>query len=80
MLTSDTGPCAAASSATRWSMPSYRPQAKTRPGSVAHCAARAWVNGRPAGVGTTSRVPGRRTSASARPHGSGRMTMPGPPP
>src|SRR4051794_27189873 len=61
-------------------MPSYRPQAKTRPGSAAHSAAMAWVNRRPAGVGTTSRVPGGRTSSRARPQGSGRMTMPGPPP
>src|SRR5215210_3064360 len=61
-------------------MPSYRPQAKTSPGSVTQAAAVAWVNGRPAGVGTTSRVPGGRTASSARPHGSGRMTMPGPPP
>src|SRR4051794_30487366 len=51
METSDTGPASAAQSATRWSMPSYRPQAKTRPGSGAHSAAMAGVNGWPAGGG-----------------------------
>ena len=80
METSETGPASAAQSATRWSMPSYRPQAKTSPGSVAHSAAMRWVNGRPAGVGTTRRVPGGRTASSACAHGSGFMTMPGPPP
>src|SRR5215218_2082148 len=71
METSETGPASAAQSATRWSMPSYRPHAKTRPGSVAHSAATACVKGRPAGVGTTSRVPGGRTASSASAHGSG---------
>ena len=38
------------------------------------------MNGCPAGVGTTRRVPGGRTASRARPHGSGFITMPGPPP
>ena len=46
----------------------------------APCAS-AWVNGVPAGVGTTRRVAvGWRSASSASPHGSGRITMPGPPP
>src|SRR5919112_6147824 len=68
----------AASSTTRWSMPSYRPQAKIRWSSAASSCASAWVNGVPAGEGTTS-VPGP-TDCSAANHGSGRITMPGPPP
>src|SRR5436305_76355 len=59
-------------------MPSYRPQAKIRCGSPASSWASAWVNGTPAGDGTTSR-PGP-ISSSAPPQGSGRMTIPGPPP
>ena len=39
------------------------------------------VNGRPAGVGTTTRGGSpAHTSSSAGPHTSGFMTMPGPPP
>src|SRR5438309_7720976 len=64
-------------------MPSHRPHANTRHGSAARLAATAWVNGSPAGVGTTSRggasVPAA-TSSSARPHTSGFITMPAPPP
>src|SRR5258705_4811531 len=61
-------------------MPSYRPQAKTRCCSVASSEAIAWLNGTPACLGTTSREPVVRTASSASPHGSGRITMPGPPP
>ena len=63
-------------------MPSYRPQAKTSRGSAAYSAARAWVNGMPAGVGTISRArsPGPTIASSAWPQGSGFITMPGPPP
>src|SRR5690349_20785559 len=59
-------------------MPSYRPQAKIRWSSPASSYASAWLNGVPAGDGTTS-VPGS-TDRRAAYHGSGRMTMPGPPP
>ena len=56
----------AASSSTRWSMPSYRPQAKIRWLSAARSAASAWVNGTPAGLGTISAVRvGRRRRAPA---------------
>ena len=83
MLTSSTGIRAAASSTTRWSMPSYRPHANTSRCSAAHVRAVACVNGLPAGVGTTSRG-GRgsaaTTASSASPHTCGRITMPGPPP
>ncbi len=45
----------------------------------------AWLNGIPAGVGTTSRArgvarPPGTIASRASPHGSGFMTMPGPPP
>src|SRR5690242_14108780 len=73
-------------------MPSYRPHAKISRGSAASSWASAWVNGTPAGVGTTSRPGGSRPgstpagpsggtrSSRASPQGSGRITMPGPPP
>ena len=64
-------------------MPSYRPQAKIRRGSAASSCAIAWVNGSPAGVGTTSRGAGPRPGrARPAPHPTapGRITMPGPPP
>ena len=74
----------AAWSSTRWSMPSYRPQAKIRCDSAASSCASAWVNGAPAGVGTTSRG-GRRASAGAarpapRPTAPAASPCPGPPP
>jgi hypothetical protein len=80
MDTSSTGIRRAASSITRWSMPSYRPQAKTSHGSAAYSTATAWVNGRPAGVGTTRRAPSPHTVSSASPHTCGFITIPGPPP
>ena len=47
----------------------------------AKSAATDWVNGVPAGVGTTSVAPGSgATAASARPQTSGFITMPAPPP
>jgi hypothetical protein len=70
----------AASSATRWSMPSYRPQANTRCRSAVHRCAVAWSNSRPAGVGTTNRVSAVQISSSASPHTGAFITMPGPPP
>src|SRR5271166_4644396 len=85
ILTSSTGIRARIASATRPSMPSYRPQANTSHGSVAYRAAMSWVNGTPLGVGTTSRA-GTPTpsagmiSSSASPQTSGFITMPGPPP
>src|ERR1700758_3956948 len=57
MLTSSTRILDRAFSATRPSMPSYRPQAKISQGSVAYWAARRCVNGTPAGVGITSSGP-----------------------
>ena len=46
----------------------------------ARSRASAWVNGRPAGVGTTSVAPSMPSSSNASPHGSGLITMPAPPP
>ena len=40
----------------------------------------AWVNSRPAGVGTTRSVSSEQISSSASPHTGARITMPGPPP
>ncbi len=64
-------------------MPSYRPQAKSNHGWAANSAATSWVNRSPLGLGTTSTgidsVSGT-SSSKAAPHGSGRITMPGPPP
>ena len=58
---------------------------RRRPATARRPARRAirWVNGSPAGLGTTrcgSLLRTRRTASSASPHGSGRMTMPAPPP
>ena len=74
----------AASWATRESIPSYRPQANTRCARVGvpsggrlgerHAARGRHDQQRPA------RRPPATSASSAWPHGSGRMTMPGPPP
>src|SRR3954465_15638593 len=61
-------------------MPSYRPQANIRCSSAARARAVAWVNGAPAGLGTIRWVSGPASASRAWPHGSGRITMPGPPP
>src|ERR1700733_9946537 len=55
MLTSSTGIRVLASATTRESIPSYRPQAKTRCASPAYEAAVSWVKGVPDGVGTIKR-------------------------
>src|SRR5215472_2350888 len=83
MLTSSTGTRVRASSANRASIPSYRPQANTRCAIREYAAAVSCRNWTPAGVGTTSLVPGDldpSTASRASPHGAGLMTMPGPPP
>ncbi len=87
METSTTGIRSAASSITRRSMPSYRAGAKASQGRSASSWASSWVNGRPLGVGTTSVGAGpssgraeATTPSSAAAHGSGFITMPGPPP
>ena len=65
-------------------MPSYRPQANTSQSAVLHSCAVACVNGAPDGVGITrvgrARASEAATASSASPHGTGLMTMPGPPP
>ncbi len=66
-------------------MPSYRAGVNASQGRPASSCASSWVNGRPLGVGTT-RVgtspsgPWPSTASRASPHGSGFITMPGPPP
>src|SRR5215470_2107908 len=83
MLTSSTGTRARASSVNRASIPSYRPQANTRCAIREYVAAVSCRNWTPAGVGTTSLVPGDpdpSTASRASPHGTGLMTIPGPPP
>src|SRR5258708_5595308 len=82
MVTSSTGILARASAATRASIPSYLPQPKTRWLSLAYSVAISCVNGTPAGLGSTSRAgrPDGIKASRASPHGSGRITMPGPPP
>ena len=66
-------------------MPSYRPQQKSSHGSRANDRASAWSKRRPAGVGTTTSggaaaPESAKTVSSASPHGSGRITIPAPPP
>src|SRR5689334_13051367 len=71
-------------------MPSYRPQANASQPLPASSRAMAWVNRSPEGLGT-SRVgtaagrsraarPVARTASRASLHGSGRITIPAPPP
>src|ERR1035438_8935002 len=81
MVTSSTSIRSRASATTRASIPSYRPQAKTRCAEREYFSALACVNGTPEGVGTTSRASGASpvTASSALPQGPGAITNPGPP-
>ena len=81
----DRARASAASSSTRWSMPSYRPQANTSRGLARELLRRGLgerlaARRRDDDTHVGSLVAGASTASSAAPHGSGRITMPAPPP